>query len=89
VTSTRKKRHFGWYAVKAVRITGWCLLVFMILYICSGYALSGDFGLDRIMSERTATALHVNWKLDRPFLVVLIVHVAGVTYLAMRRWRWI
>lgn len=85
----RRARPFGYYVVKAVRWTGWLLLALMVLYILSGYALSGTFGLDGLMSEATATAVHVNWKLDRLLLVLLIVHAGGATYLAMRRWGWI
>ena len=70
-------------------MTGWLLLVLMVAYIVSGYALAGTFGLDRLMSERTANDIHISWKLDRPLLVILAVHAGGASWLAMRRWGWI
>ena len=84
-----RPRPLGYYVVKAVRISGWCLLVLMVLYIVSGYALSGTLGFDRLMDVRTAEALHLYVYLDWPLVGLLVVHVAGVTYLSMRRWGWI
>jgi len=86
---TGKRRSFGYYAVRAVRVSGWFLLALMVLYIVTGWALGGVFGLDRVMSEKTATDLHVNWKLDRLLIVLLAVHVGAAAYLALRRKRWI
>jgi succinate dehydrogenase/fumarate reductase cytochrome b subunit len=82
-----RARPFGYYVVKAVRVSGWFLLALMVLYICSGYALTGECGFDRTMSARTAEVLHL--KLDVPLLVAFVVHAAGAIWLAFRRWGWI
>ena len=82
-------RSFGYYVVKALRFTGWILLALMVLYVVSGYALIPEFGCDRLMSNKTAEALHITWKLDRLLVPVLLVHSFGAIYLAFRRWGWI
>ena len=84
-----KRRTFGYYVIKAVRISGWFLLVLMLIYISSGYALRGEFGLDRLMTTRTAEILHLSPKLDRPLVIAFLIHVAGAGYLSMKRWGWI
>jgi len=85
----RRSRSFGYYVVKTMRFTGWLLLAMMVLYIVSGYALVPEFGCDRLMSTRTAEALHIAWKLDRLLVPVFAVHSFGAMYLAFRRWGWI
>lgn len=82
-------RPFGYYVIKAIRVTGWFLLALMVLYIISGYALAEEFGCHRIMGEKLAMALHVNWQLDRVLVVLVVVHAGGASYLAMRRRGWI
>lgn len=80
-------RRFGYYVVKAVRISGWVLLILMVVYICSGYALTGEYGFDRLMSPTAAEVLHL--KPDAVLLAALGVHAGGAIYLALRRWGWI
>ena len=75
--------------VRAVRISGWFLLAWMVLYVISGYALAEEFGCDRILSEALATDLHANGKLDRLLVVFLAVRAFGATVLALRRRGWI
>jgi len=84
-----RPRSFGYYVVKAIRFTGWCLLVMMVLYIVSGYALIPEFGCQHLMGTKTAEALHITWKLDRLLVPVFLVHSSGAIWLAMRRWGWI
>ena len=86
---TSQPRPFGYYVLKALRFTGWLLLVMMVLYIVSGYALVPEFWCDRLMKTKTAEALHITWKLDRLLVPVFLVHSVGAVYLAMRRWGWI
>jgi hypothetical protein len=84
-----RHKPFAYHAVKAVRISGWFLLVLMVLYVISGYALVGELGFDRLMSVPLAEGLHLHWRLDVPLVLGLAVHVGAAAYLAMRRWGWI
>ena len=83
----KKRRTFGYYAVKTVRVSGWVVLALMVPYVCSGYALTGEYGCDRLMCTRTAEVLHLRF--DELIILVFAVHVGFAAYLAMRRWGWI
>lgn len=73
--------------VKTVRLSAWPLLVLMIIYFLSGYALCGLHGLGSLMSAEKALAIHKN--LDVPLLAVFLAHTLPATWLAIQRWRWI
>ena len=73
--------------IKLLRISSWPLLVLLVLYLGSGFAMSGRYGFGLAVDEKTALGIH---KLLRvPLLVVLPVHAICAIYLAFRRWRWI
>jgi len=73
--------------IKLLRISSWPLLGLLALYLGSGFAMSGRYGLGVLVDEKTALGIH---KLLRvPLLVVLPVHAICAIYLALRRWRWI
>jgi len=82
-----KDRPFGWYVVKATRISGWCLLPLLVGYTLTGWALAGKYGLMKLFGKRAAEVLHL--EMDEVFLTVLAVHVAAVAWLTLKRWRWI
>lgn len=73
--------------LKAVRWTGWLLLPVVVLFLFSGYAMSGRYGLGQWLDEATALALHK--LLHLPLMILVLVHVGPATYLAMQRWGWI
>lgn len=81
------EKPFGWYVVKAVRLSGWVLLVLMIVFTATGYGLTGKYGFTRLIGKRVSEVLH--YELDEVLLVVLALHVAAAAWLAMRRWGWI
>ena len=78
---------FGHYAIKMLRFTGWPLLLLLLLYLVTGFAMSGRFGLGMLMSEKTALTFHKAMHI--PLLVLFSMHAVCAIYLAMRRWRWI
>jgi len=78
---------FGHYAIKTLRFTGWPLLLLLLLYLVTGFAMSGRFCFGILMSEKNALTLHKAMHI--PLLVLFPVHAACAVYLAMRRWRWI
>jgi hypothetical protein len=80
-------RRFGHYAIKTLRVTSWPLLFLMLLYLVTGFAMSGRFGFGVLMNEKTALAFHK--ALHVPLLMLFPVHAVCAVYLAMRRWRWI
>lgn len=73
--------------LRAIRITAWPLLALMLVFIASGYALSGQYGFGRVLEAETALKLHRLF--DIPLVVLFVVHSAGGAYFALRRWGWI
>ena len=80
-------RRFGHFAIKTLRVTSWPLLLLLLCYLITGFAMSGRFGFGVLMDEKTALACHK--ALHVPLLVLFPVHVVCAAYLAMRRWRWV
>jgi cytochrome b subunit of formate dehydrogenase len=78
---------FGWFVVKAVRLSGWVLLVLMIVFTVTGYGLTGKYGCTELIGKRVSEVLH--YELDEVLLAVLAVHVGAALWIAMRRWGWI
>ena len=81
----RKNVHY--YLIKAARISGWLLLPLMLLYIVSGFAILGYFGLGRLIEPNKARIIHqdFNW----PLVALFLVHASITIYFALRRWGWI
>ena len=77
----------GHIAIKTLRFTSWPLLLLVLLYLVTGFAMSGRFGLGVLTNEKQALAYHK--ALHVPLLILFPVHVVCAVYLAMRRWRWI
>jgi hypothetical protein len=81
------RRRLGHAAIKTVRYTSWPLLVVVLTYLATGYAMSGQYGLGTLLDANTAKSFH---KLLHAALIVLVLtHSVCATYLAFRRWRWI
>jgi hypothetical protein len=74
----------GYYVLKANRAVAWVLLPLMLVYVGSGLALCGRLGFDRLLSVRTAGALHRD--LSWPLIALFLAHAAMSIYLAVRRW---
>jgi Ni,Fe-hydrogenase I cytochrome b subunit len=73
--------------LKTVRLSAWPLLVLMVIYIVTGYALCGQYGLGSLVDMQTALATHKLFNL--PLVILLAAHVLSSMYLAFRRWKWI
>ncbi len=73
--------------LRTVRWSGWPLLPLMLVFLGTGYIISGRYGLGVLMDEKSALALHKLMHL--PLLVLLLVHTVPAVYLAFQRWGWI
>jgi cytochrome b subunit of formate dehydrogenase len=80
------RRSVNFYLVKVVRVSGWFLFLLMVVYIVSGYAMCGEFGLQRLVGAQQALALHK--ALDVPLVALFLTHSLPSIYLALRRWTW-
>jgi hypothetical protein len=73
--------------LKTVRWSGWLLLFIVLGFFLTGYIMSGRYGLDRLLDEKTALALHK--LLHAPLILLVVVHTVPAVYLAMQRWGWL
>lgn len=73
--------------LKTVRWSSWPLLVIVVAFMVSGYAMTGQFGCDQLMNEEAALKLHrsLHWLL----IALLVAHCVPAVYLALVRWGWI
>jgi Ni,Fe-hydrogenase I cytochrome b subunit len=80
-------KRWDMFCVKAVRWSGWVLLVVVITFFVTGYIISGRYGLGVLMDERSALAWHKLMHI--PLVILLLVHTVPAVYLALQRWGWI
>jgi hypothetical protein len=73
--------------LKLVRWSGWLLLPLVLVFLLTGYGISGRYGVGTMVSEERALMLHKLFHL--PLVVLVLGHVAPATWLAMQRWGWI
>jgi succinate dehydrogenase/fumarate reductase cytochrome b subunit len=80
-------KSINYYLIKAARISGWLLFGLVILFILTGFALRGGYGIEKWIDVKTAWLVHelFIW----PFVAVFTVHSLVTIYFAMRRWGWI
>ena len=75
------------YVLKTKRLTGWVLLALIPLFVLTGYALSGKYGIDSWIDPQTALGVHKIF--DGPLILVFLLHAVTAIYFALRRWGWI
>jgi succinate dehydrogenase/fumarate reductase cytochrome b subunit len=73
--------------LRTARVSGWVLLFLVVLFLVTGYALSGKYGLDQVVGPQTALTIHRIF--DWPLILFFMAHAATSVYFAMRRWGWI
>jgi len=73
--------------LKVVRWTGWPLFPVVAAFLITGYMMSGRFGFDRWLDEKSALTLHR--LLHGPLIILLLAHTVPAVYLALQRWGWI
>lgn len=80
-------RNLNHYVIKTARVSGWLLLVFVLAYLITGYALCGKFGIEKKIDANTALRIHK--MIDWPFVAVFAAHAGTTAYFAFKRWGWI
>jgi hypothetical protein len=78
-----KKMNLNVILHKCAIISGWILLVMIIIFFISGYALVHEYGFDRLMNHKTAWHWHST--LAIPFLILLFLHVFPAIYFKIRK----
>ncbi len=67
--------------LKIANISGWILLIILLLYFISGYAMVRQYGMDALMTRPHAWFWHKY--LTVPFLIFLVLHI--VPYYIVRK----
>jgi len=76
-----------YWLLKIARLTGWLLFFLVLLYIVTGFALCGKYGVSRWISSQTANRIHQLF--EWPLIVIFATHSVVTIYFALRRWGWI
>ena len=73
--------------LKTVRWSGWPLLPVVLVFLLSGYIMSGRYGFGNLLDEKTALTIHK--LIHLPLIILLVAHTVPAVYLALQRWGWI
>lgn len=66
---------------KVSRVSAYLLLIVCILYIISGYSITGKYGFESIMEREMAIFIHLN--LDIIFIILFVLHAGIEIYLRL------
>ncbi|MBI5396704.1 MAG: hypothetical protein HZA91_15530 [Verrucomicrobia bacterium] len=72
---------------KIVRVSSWPLFAVVLVFLATGYMMSGEYGFGGLMDAKKALAIHKAMHL--PLIALVLVHSLPAMYLAFRRWGWI
>ncbi|MGA2797551.1 MAG: hypothetical protein ABSE63_08245 [Thermoguttaceae bacterium] len=81
------KKNIHYYLLKTARLSAWLLLLLMLLYILTGFALCGELGMNRWMDSQTALSIHKIF--EWPLVALFLIHASITIYFSFRRWGWI
>ena len=81
------KKNIHYYLLKTARLSAWLLLLLMLLYILTGFALCGELGMSRLMDLQTALNIHKVF--EWPLVALFLIHASITIYFSFRRWGWI
>jgi len=73
--------------VKISRISAWLLLFLMILFIITGYSITGKYYMYKLIDPDFADKIHLLF--DVPIIILFVIHSGIQVYYAFKRWGWI
>lgn len=80
-------KSLNYYLIKLARVSGWLLFFLVLLYILTGFALCGEYGMSQWIDVQTALAVHKLF--EWPLVAIFLTHSLVTIYFALRRWGWI
>ncbi len=72
---------------KANRLSAWICFLLVIIFIITGFAMTGQFGMDKIIGVRLADRLHSDNTLIWLLIISLTVHSLVCIRNALKRWK--
>ncbi len=76
-----------YYLIKINRISGWILFFLVIIFIITGFAITGRYGFSKLIDPNLARKIH--WVFTWPVIIMFIIHSCINIYFAFKRWGWI
>ena len=82
------RKTLNYYLMKVNRVVGWLLLLFMVMFIVSGYGLTKPSLIRSLTFGRInyQTALFIHSSLDVPLLILLLIHAIIEMKFSLMRW---
>lgn len=71
--------------IRINRISCWFLLVVVIIFLITGWAMTNRYGLNKLMNPRLALSYHNT--MHYPLAIFFIIHVGISIYFASKRWK--
>ncbi len=71
--------------IRINRISCWLLLLVVIIYIITGYSMTGRYSFNRLIRPRLALSYHNI--MHAPLIILFLIHVGISIYFASKRWR--
>lgn len=76
-------KHLNSKLLRISRLSAWVLLPLIIIYIITGFSMTGRYGFNKLISIRPATLLHD--KLCIPLIIFFVLHTGISIYFAFKR----
>lgn len=73
------------FLLKINRYSAWLLLPVIIIYLISGFAMTGRYGFNKLINARVGLTLHNFFHL--PLIILFVIHVGISIYFASKRWK--
>ena len=73
----------NFWLLKASRISAYVLLVLSVMYLVTGFSMTGLYGMHRFVDKGLAAYVHLN--LHLPFILLLVLHCGIDVYFVLKR----
>ena len=71
--------------IKISRVSAWLLLFLMILFIVTGYSITGKYYMNKLIDPDLADDIHLLF--DIPIIILFIVHAGIQIYFTFKGWK--
>jgi hypothetical protein len=73
----------------ASRISGWILALLCVIYVATGFGMTGRFGLGAVIGYARASWIHTHPIMYVGLIVTLLLHGGYWGYVSMKKRRWV
>ncbi len=80
---TSKTSIHSWL-IKVDRISAWILFFLFIIFIVTGYSMTREYGMNKLVGIRSAVSIHLG--ICELVIFFFVIHSGIRIYFALRRW---